>query len=40
MPSLHANTQNPGILMKSDNQTIDNMNVSVNQTIKLARKKH
>ena len=39
-PAPYDNTQNPGVLMKSDNRTIDSLNVSVNQTIELARKKH
>ena len=37
-PSLYANTQRRGVLMKSDSRTSDSLNVFVNQTIKLARK--
>ena len=40
MSSLYPNTQCPGIPMKSDSQTSDSLNVSVNQTIKLACKKY
>ena len=38
--SLHAKTQSPGVQMKTDNQTGNCLNVSLNHTIKPACGNH